>query len=116
AVLDLSTVGVTRRPLVARGAPPGERRGSRNRFSLEASALVSGCARAPAGSRWWSTQGGGIDAETGVEIVLAVSARARTPEPLREARRLARTARATRLDLSDDWTTLVDLRHAAPNR
>lgn len=106
AVMDLPTVGVTHRPLVACGPIPDDQsRGSR------APVFVGdGCAgywvRTRSGARpviahsGWRT-----DPETAVHTVLAATApRARTPAPLREARRCARTARAT------------DTEHTAPDQ
>jgi deoxyribonuclease V len=95
AVLDVPTVGVTRRPLRARGdEPAGSERGATAPLHLEGD-LVGYMVRTRAGSRAlavhaaWRT-----DPDTAVAILLAASGRARTPEPLRVARRLARVARA----------------------
>lgn len=86
AVLDLPTVGVTDRPLVARTE------GGR----LERGGAVVGLvvqirprARPVCAHAAWRT-----DPETAREVVLAAAGRARTPEPLRRARFLARSARA----------------------
>jgi deoxyribonuclease V len=93
AVLDLPTVGVTHRPLVAEGEWPPDVRGARRPLLLDG-ALVGYWLRTKAGTRplavhaAWRT-----DPETAAQIVLA-TCRARTPEPLRRARRRAREARA----------------------
>ncbi len=93
AVLDLPTVGVTHRPLVAEGAWPPDVRGARSPLLLD-DELVGYWLRARPGTRplaahaAWRT-----DAETAAGVVLATS-RVRTPEPLRRARRRAREARA----------------------
>jgi deoxyribonuclease V len=94
AVLGLPTVGVTTRPLVAEGAWPVDQRGATT--PLLVGGEVVGCwVRTRAGARpvvvhaAWQT-----DAQTAVEVVLAATRRARTPEPLRRARTLARTRRA----------------------
>jgi deoxyribonuclease V len=94
AVLGLPTVGVTTRPLVAEGAWPPDQRGATT--PLLVGGEVVGCrVRTRAGARpvvvhaAWQT-----DAQTAVEVVLAATRRARTPEPLRRARTLARTRRA----------------------
>ena len=93
AVLDLPTVGVTHRPLVAEGEWPPDERGARNRLTVDGE-LVGYWLRTRAGTRplavhaAWRT-----DPETAAEVVLA-TCRARTPEPLRQARRRAREARA----------------------
>jgi deoxyribonuclease V len=95
AVLGLPTVGVTTRPLVAEGAWPSvDQRGAR--APLLMGGEVVGCwVRTRAGARpvavhaAWQT-----DPDAAVQVVLAASRRARTPEPLRRARTLARTRRA----------------------
>jgi deoxyribonuclease V len=94
AILELPTVGVTDRPLVAAGDPPSKDRGARSPLVLRGE-VVGFWLRTRRGARplavhaAWRT-----DAETAVELVLAVTGRARTPEPLRLAREAARTARA----------------------
>jgi deoxyribonuclease V len=94
AVLGLATVGVTHRPLVAAGAWPPDERGAANPLLLEGE-VVGFWLRTRRGTRplavhaAWQT-----DAETAVAVVLRALRRARTPEPLRQARRLARSARA----------------------
>jgi deoxyribonuclease V len=94
AVLRLPTVGVTSRPLVAQGDWPADRRGAT--APLRLSGEVVGCwIRTRAGAKpvavhaAWQT-----DAQAAVQVVLAATRRARTPEPLRRARTLARTLRA----------------------
>lgn len=94
ALLDIPTVGVTDRFLVATGPLPGAARGASTPVTLEGE--VVGCwlrARAGAGPialhAAWRT-----DAQTALATVLPLLRRARTPEPLRRARRLARLARA----------------------
>ena len=94
AELDLPTVGITHRPLLAEGEWPGDRRG-------ETSALRVGDEVV---ARWVRTQPGvrplvvhagwRLDLHQSVELVIATTARRRTPEPLRLARQLARRARA----------------------
>jgi deoxyribonuclease V len=94
AVLDVPTVGVTHRPLVAAGEWPEDERGARRPLVLGGE-LVGFWLRTRTGRRplavhaAWRT-----DAETAVEVALRSVRRARTPEPLREARRIARQARA----------------------
>jgi deoxyribonuclease V len=93
AALELPTVGVTHRPLVAEGDWPQDVRGARSPL-LHAGELVGYWLRTRAGTRplavhaAWRT-----DPDTAAEVVLA-SCRARTPKPLRRARRRAREARA----------------------
>jgi deoxyribonuclease V len=94
AVLGLPTVGVTIRPLLAEGPWPADQRGATAPLVL--SGEVVGCwVRTRAGAKpvavhaAWQT-----DPEAAVQVVLAATRRARTPEPLRRARTLARTRRA----------------------
>jgi deoxyribonuclease V len=96
AVLGVPTVGVTHRTLVAEGDRPADVRGARSPLLLGGE--VVGCwLRTRRGCRplavhaAWRT-----DAETAAAIVLRCVRRARTPEPLRLARRAARAARAGR--------------------
>ncbi len=94
AMLDVPTIGVTNRPLLAHGEWPAPDRGSTSALWLEEE--VAGV--------WLRTRSGAhpvvvhpawrTDVETCVKVVLAVSIKVRTPEPLRQARRIARTARA----------------------
>ncbi|HEV2784628.1 MAG TPA: endonuclease V [Actinophytocola sp.] len=93
AALGIPTVGVTHRPLLASGDWPADRRGARGPLILDGSPvgywLRTRTGRRPlAVHAAWRT-----DPDTAAEIVLAVSSH-RTPAPLREARRLARHARA----------------------
>jgi deoxyribonuclease V len=94
ALLGLPTVGVTHGPLVATGSWPELVRGSRAALSLAGECVgywlcTRDGARPLAIHAAWRT-----DPETAVDVVLAASnGRARTPEPLRQARRAARCAR-----------------------
>jgi deoxyribonuclease V len=94
AVLDLPTVGVTHRPLLADGAWPADEAGARSPLVLDG-AVIGQWLRTRRGTRplavhaAWRT-----DPETAVEVVLAAVAGRRAPEPLRQARRAAREARA----------------------
>lgn len=96
AILELPTIGVTHRPLAASGAWPPDETGARAPLLLDGD-LVGYWLRTRAGTRplaihaAWRT-----DADTAADLVLRVS-RARTPEPLRDARRHARSARAGRV-------------------
>jgi deoxyribonuclease V len=93
AILDLPTVGVTHRPLVAEGEWPVDERGSGAPLVLHGEP-VGYWLRTRVGTRplavhaAWRT-----DPDTAADVVLSVS-RARTPEPLRRARQRAREARA----------------------
>jgi deoxyribonuclease V len=93
AVLDLATVGVTHRPLVAEGESPENERGARSPLTLNGE-LVGYWLRTRRGRRplavhaaWRTTP------HSAAEVVLSTS-RVRTPEPLRSARHHAREARA----------------------
>jgi deoxyribonuclease V len=94
AVLDLPTVGVTHRPLLAAGEWPDGKAGGRSPLLLEGE-TVGYWLRTRTGRRplvvhaAWRT-----DAETAVQVVLASLAGMRTPQPLRTARRVARESRA----------------------
>ena len=94
AMLELPTVGVTTRPLLAQGAWPVDERAATAPLQLDGE-VVGYWVRTRQGARpvavhaAWQT-----DAQAAVQVVLAATRRARTPEPLRRARTLARTRRA----------------------
>jgi deoxyribonuclease V len=94
AALGLPSVGVTDRPLLATGSEPGPGRGATSPLLLDHSEVARRL-RTRAGARpivvhsGWRT-----DIDAAVAVVLASTRRARTPEPLRRARRAARQARA----------------------
>jgi deoxyribonuclease V len=96
AVLDLPTIGITHRLLVAEGAWPADERGATTPFQIDGERLGF-LLRTPRGTRplavhaAWRT-----DAEAAAVLLEAILSPTRTPEPLREARRLARTARSSR--------------------
>jgi deoxyribonuclease V len=97
AVLDLPTVGVTHRPLLAGGPWPDDVRGASSPLLLDGEP-VGAWLRTRPGTRPLAVHAGwrtGID--VAVEVVVAALGRHRTPEPLRHARHLARVARAGRL-------------------
>jgi len=93
AVLDLPTVGVTERPLAAMGAMPRARRGASAPLYLEKE-LAGFWVRTRHGIRpvvahaAWRTA-----PSVATEVVIAATKKARTPEMLRRARRVARAAR-----------------------
>ncbi|HEV8528736.1 MAG TPA: endonuclease V [Actinomycetes bacterium] len=93
AVLDLPTVGVTHRPLVASGEPPEDHAGAASPLVLDGE-VVGFWLRTRSGVRPLAVHAGWkVDAVTALDIVRHCWCRRRTPEPLREARRLARIAR-----------------------
>lgn len=91
--LDVPTVGVTHRPLNAHGAWPADRRGATTPLLLDGE-VVAAWLRTRAGTRPLVVHPGW---RVSLEVALAVVSRCtgvrRTPEPLRQARHLARTAR-----------------------
>ena len=93
AELDIPTVGVTHRPLVARGHWPRDLTGAAAPLKVDGD-VVAAWLRTRPGSRplvvhpAWRT-----DLDTAVEVVRRTAVR-RTPEPLRVARQTAREARA----------------------
>ncbi|HTP51976.1 MAG TPA: endonuclease V [Anaeromyxobacteraceae bacterium] len=94
ALLDLPTVGVTDRPLLATGEEPGAERGAVAPLRLGGEVVASwvrtrGGARPVVAHAAWRTS-----AETASEVVLESSRTGRWPEPIRAARRLARDMRA----------------------
>jgi deoxyribonuclease V len=94
AVVGLPTVGVTHRPLLADGACPGDARGATADLLLDGD-RVGVWLRTRPGARplavhaAWRTS-----VDVAVEVVLGTMSAYRTPEPLRHARHLARSARA----------------------
>jgi deoxyribonuclease V len=94
AVLGLPTVGLTDRPLLAVGEEPEDERGAASPLALDGE-RVGYALRPRVGARpicvhaAWRTM-----PETALEIVLSVTAKMRTPEPMRAARTAARAARA----------------------
>ena len=94
AVLDLPTVGVTHRPLLATGDWPPRERGASSPLRINNETVgcwlrVRARARPLAVHPAWRT-----DLDTAIAVVLAATGRVRTPEPLRRARTAARRARA----------------------
>jgi deoxyribonuclease V len=96
AALDLPSVGITDRPLLADGPPPRPERGATSPLLLEGREVA----------RWLRTRVGArpvvvhpgwrTDLDTAVTVASRATRRARTPEPLRRARTAAREARAAR--------------------
>jgi deoxyribonuclease V len=94
AVLDLPTVGVTHRPLLAGGEWPDEERGGQTPLVVAGETVgawlrVATRRRPVAVHAAWRT-----DVDAAIAVVLGATVRVRTPEPLRRARRAARRARA----------------------
>ena len=94
AALGLPSVGVTHRPLLARGDWPEAARGATAPLVLDGE-HVGSWVRTRTGARPVAVHSGWrTSPDVAVEVVMAASRGHRTPEPLRLARRLAREARA----------------------
>ena len=93
ARLDVPTVGVTDRPLVASGPPPGPRRGDVSPLRADDEVVAHWVRTQPRARPVVAHPAWRTDPQTAVQVVLLAATAARTPEPLRLARRLARTAR-----------------------
>lgn len=95
AVLDVPSVGITHRPLLARGAEPQDPSAGATSPVRIGDRVVGAWVRTRPGVRpvvahpGWRT-----DVATAVEVALRTTAGARTPEPLRVARTVAREARS----------------------
>jgi deoxyribonuclease V len=93
AVLDLPTVGVTHRPLLATGAWPEDARGASAPLRLEGR-RVGAWLRTRRGTRPLAIHPGWrTDVDVALAVVLSATFSHRTPEPFRRARYLARIAR-----------------------
>jgi len=96
ARLEIPSIGVTDRPLLAVGSAPSDEPGAMSLLRI-AGELVGYWVRTKRGVRPLAVHAGWrTDPETAVSIVLSVTGKSRTPTPLREARRAAREARAGR--------------------
>ncbi|MFC1619702.1 endonuclease V [Candidatus Neomarinimicrobiota bacterium] len=99
-VLDIPSIGVTHRPLIAQGDWPELVKGSVSPVYI-GDDIVGAWVATREGARplvvhpAWRTE-----LTVSQNVVLAASLQHRTPEPLREARRLARTARSRALGIS----------------
>jgi deoxyribonuclease V len=120
AQLDLPTIGVTHRTLLARGEWPEAERGAHSPLILDGEVVgawlrIQPRARPIAVHAGWCT-----DAETAIEVVMSVASRVRTPEPLRQARRAARLQRAraisARAEADGDRTASASEPRQAPPR
>ncbi|HYX84859.1 MAG TPA: endonuclease V [Gaiellales bacterium] len=91
--LDLPTVGVTHRPLVAEGDWPADAAGAAAPLTVEGE-VVGYWLRTRSGTRPLAVHAGWRTSPEAARDLVRSLCRVRTPEPLREARRLARRARA----------------------
>ena len=95
AVVQLPTVGVTDRPLATAEAVVDVSGGAATRtLRLDGCDVAALAQLGPGGRGVWAHAAWRTDVATALELVRAIGGSARTPAPLREARRLARTARA----------------------
>ena len=94
AVLDLPTLGVTHRPLLAEGGWPGDRRGATSGLHIGDRVVATWLRTQPAVRPLVVHAGWRLDPHQAVALVMATTSHRRTPEPLRQARQLARRARA----------------------
>ena len=104
AVMGIPTVGVTHRPLLAEGEWPDDVRGATSPLLLDGEP-VGAWLRTRRGARPVAVHPGWrTTLEVAIDVVLTASRGHRTPEPIRFARRLARTARsgATTSPASDE--------------
>jgi deoxyribonuclease V len=91
--LGIPTVGVTHRTLLARGAAPGPATGDRTPVEIDG-VQVGWWLRTRSGARPLAVSPGWrTDLDAAAQIVLGAGGGVRTPEPIRRARRAARTAR-----------------------
>jgi deoxyribonuclease V len=94
AVLGQPSVGVTNRVLVADGAWPEDKAGAVAPLLLDGE-TVGFWLRSRAGARPIAVHAGWCtDPDTALAVVMACTGRVRTPDPLRQARWVARQARA----------------------
>jgi deoxyribonuclease V len=104
--LGVPSVGVTHRPLLARGAEPDDVTGATSPLSIDGQ-QVARWVRTVAGVRpvvahaAWRTE-----AATAADVVVRCLAGSRTPEPLRQARRVARERRSAAERLHDGGEVL----------
>lgn len=94
AVLGVPSIGVTHRPLCARGPEPGAAVGSTSPLTLDGDDVARWVRTAPGVRAVVAHAGWRTSAETAAVVVARCALGRRTPEPLRQARRVAREARA----------------------
>lgn len=96
AVLGIASLGVTDRPLLAQAAPTQlpDRRGAAAPLRLGGEIVACWVRTRPAVRPVVVHPGWGLGLDRAVELVLRSASKARTPQPLRIARRAARVARS----------------------
>lgn len=94
AVLGVPSVGVTHRPLLAEGDWPEDVPGASSPLAIRAE-VVGYWLRTRAGKRPLAIHAGWrTTPDVALEVIRRVAIRVRTPEPIRQARKLARLERA----------------------
>jgi deoxyribonuclease V len=93
AVLDLPTIGITHRPLLAEGEWPEDRRSATSPVRVDDDDVGCWMRTRPGVRPLVVHPGWAVDLATAVEVVASTTGWRRTPEPLRQARHLARRAR-----------------------
>lgn len=94
AQLEIPSIGVTDRPLIAEGVWPPDEQGAVSPVRIE-DEVVGYWVRTARGTRPLIAHAGWrTDPKTAMDIILAVTGMERTPVPLRLARQAAREARA----------------------
>lgn len=107
AELDIPTIGVTHRPLVASGEWPADQRGATSPLQI-GELVVGSWLRTQPGVRPLAVHPGWrVDLANAVEVVTLLTRRRRTPEPLRRARQLARRTR-TQQQNANGWPQPVE--------
>lgn len=94
AELQMPTVGITHRPLLAQGGWPSDRRGATSLLRIGDEVVACWMRTQPGVRPLVVHPGWQVDLATAIEVVASTSLRRRTPEPLRCARQAARQARA----------------------
>ena len=92
-VLDLPSIGVTDRPLLAQGGRPSDEETQCRPLLIEGD-VVAACLRVRDGARPLVVHSSyRVELNDAIRLVRALARETRTPLPIREARRRARTAR-----------------------
>jgi deoxyribonuclease V len=95
AHLGIPTIGVTHRTLLATGEWPKAERGAHTPLTIDDDEVVGAWLRIQPRARPIAVHAGWrTDPQTAITIITQLATRVRTPEPLRQARRAARLARA----------------------
>lgn len=104
--LGVPSIGVTHRPLLARGPEPGDETGSTAALLLDGDEVARWVRTARGVRPVVAHAGWRTDPRTAARLVMLCSAGSRTPEPLRQARRVARERRSAAERLEDGTDVL----------